>query len=91
MIPMSNVVQVFPGDQRRASMTTASTDPETILVKGMTCSHCVQSVTTALTKLGGITDVRVDLASGRVSYQSAQAVQRERVAEAIQQAGFELQ
>jgi copper chaperone CopZ len=73
-------------------MTTASTDrPETILVKGMTCGHCVQSVTTALTKLGGITDVRVDLASGRVSYRSAEAVQRDRVAEAIRQAGFEPQ
>jgi copper chaperone CopZ len=71
-------------------MASVPTDhPETILVKGMTCSHCVQSVTTALTKLDGITDVRVELASGRVSYQNAGAVRRERVAEAIRRAGFE--
>lgn len=71
-------------------MTSVPTDhPETIRVKGMTCGHCVQSVTTALTKLGGITDVRVDLASGRVSYQNTQTVQRDRVAAAIRQAGFE--
>jgi copper chaperone CopZ len=71
-------------------MTTTPADrPETILVKGMTCNHCVQSVTTALTKLGGVTDVRVDLASGRVTYQNAGAPRREHVVEAIRQAGFE--
>ena len=73
-------------------MTTASTDrSETILVKGMTCSHCVQSVTTALTKLGGIADVHVDLASGRVSYRNPGTIRREQVADAIRQAGFEPQ
>lgn len=71
-------------------MTTTPTDrPETIFVKGMTCNHCVQSVTAALTRLGGITDVHVDLATGRVSYRNAGAARRERVAEAIRQEGYE--
>lgn len=71
-------------------MTTAPTDrPETIVVKGMTCRHCVQSVTTALTKLDGITDVRVDLATGRVSYRNSGSVQPARVAAAVRQAGYE--
>lgn len=71
-------------------MASVPTDrPETMVVRGMTCNHCVQSVTTALTRLGGISDVRVDLASGRVSYHSVGTVGRERVAEAIRQAGFE--
>ena len=73
-------------------MTTTSTDsPETMLVKGMTCGHCVKSVTTALTKLGGITEVQVDLNAGRVTYRNAGAVQRERIADAIRQAGYEAQ
>jgi copper ion binding protein len=73
-------------------MPTTPTDrPGTVLVKGMTCNHCVQSVTKALTKLGGITDVQVDLTAGRVSYRNAAAVQRERIADAIRQAGFEPQ
>ena len=62
---------------------------ETVRVKGMTCSHCVQSVTTALTKLGGITDVRVDLASGQVTYRNPGAVGPARIADAIRQAGYE--
>jgi copper ion binding protein len=73
-------------------MTTTSTDSlETMLVKGMTCGHCVKSVTTALTKLGGVTEVHVDLMAGRVTYRNAEAVQRERIADAIRQAGYEPQ
>jgi copper chaperone CopZ len=73
-------------------MTTTPTDrPETILVKGMTCNHCVQSVTTALTKLGGIADVHVDLSAGRVSYRNPGGVERDRIAAAVRQAGFEPQ
>jgi copper chaperone CopZ len=72
-------------------MTTTGERPETILVKGMTCNHCVQSVTTALTKLGGITDVQVDLPAGRVSYRSAGSVGRDRIAAAVRDAGFEPQ
>ena len=69
--------------------TTPIGHPETVRIKGMTCSHCVQSVTTALTKLGGITDVHVDLASGRVTYKNPGAVGPERIATAIRQAGYE--
>ena len=73
-------------------MTTMPTDcPETIQVKGMTCNHCVQSVTTALTKLPGITGVRVDLSVGRVNYQNPDGVARDHIAAAVRQAGFEPQ
>ena len=51
----------------------------------------MQSVTTALTKLGGITGVQVDLPTGRVSYTNAGGVARERVADAIHQAGYQPQ
>lgn len=72
-------------------MTTAAGHPETIMVRGMTCNHCVQSVTTAVTKLPGIRGVQVDLPTGRVSYENAGGVPRERVAAAIRDAGFEPQ
>jgi len=73
-------------------MPTMPTDrPETLAVKGMTSNHCVQSVTKALTALGGISDVQVDLGAGRVSYRNAGDVARERIADAVRRAGFEPQ
>ena len=35
-------------------------------VTGMTCQHCVASVTEEVTELAGVTDVDVDLATGRL-------------------------
>ena len=35
-------------------------------VSGMTCQHCVASVTEEVTELPGVTEVDVDLASGRL-------------------------
>jgi len=35
-------------------------------VTGMTCQHCVASVTEEVTELPGVTEVDVDLATGRL-------------------------
>ena len=35
-------------------------------ISGMTCQHCVASVTEEVTELPGVTEVDVDLASGRL-------------------------
>jgi copper chaperone len=35
-------------------------------VTGMTCQHCVASVTEEVTELPGVTEVDVDLAGGRL-------------------------
>jgi copper chaperone CopZ len=35
-------------------------------ISGMTCQHCVASVTEEVTELAGVTEVDVDLASGRL-------------------------
>jgi copper chaperone len=40
----------------------------------MTCEHCMAAVTKALQSLPGVSEVRVDLAGGLVSYQSAKPV-----------------
>ena len=37
-------------------------------VKGMSCQHCVMSVTKALGKLEGIQNVKVDLPKGEVQF-----------------------
>lgn len=39
----------------------------TVLVEGMTCQHCVGSVSTELMKLEGVTGVEVELRSGGAS------------------------
>ena len=36
----------------------------TYTVTGMTCAHCVSSVTEEVSELSGVTDVQVDLDSG---------------------------
>jgi copper chaperone CopZ len=56
----------------------------------MTCEHCVAAVTKALQSLPGVSGVRVDLANGLVSYQSARPVPSEEVARVITAAGYEV-
>ncbi|MFP5220205.1 MAG: heavy-metal-associated domain-containing protein [Actinomycetes bacterium] len=38
----------------------------TYTVSGMTCGHCVSSVTEEVSEVDGVTDVQVDLDSGRM-------------------------
>lgn len=62
----------------------------TFTVKGMTCSHCVQSVTEELSALPGVTAVQVDLPSGGVTVDSAAPLADDAVRAAIDEAGYEL-
>jgi len=61
-----------------------------IKVKGMSCGHCAAAVTKALQNLPGISEVQVDLDSGRVTYQSAAPVSPAELARVIKAAGYEL-
>jgi copper chaperone len=61
-----------------------------ITVKGMSCGHCAAAVTKALESLPGVTDVQVDLTSGRVTFASTQEIFQEDLIRAIKAAGFEL-
>lgn len=36
-------------------------------VEGMTCEHCVQTVTREVTRIDGVDAVKVDLAAGQVT------------------------
>jgi len=60
----------------------------TYTVTGMTCGHCVASVTEEVSKLDGVTSVDVDLASGRVSISSDVPLDGEAVAAAVDEAGY---
>ncbi|HET7719698.1 MAG TPA: heavy metal-associated domain-containing protein [Acidimicrobiales bacterium] len=73
-------------------MTDTNTTPtrQTYNVVGMTCGHCVQSVTSELSKLDGVTNVDVDLATGTAVVDSAAPLDREVVAAAVDEAGYEL-
>jgi len=63
---------------------------QTYTVSGMTCSHCVNSVSSEIKQIPGVTDVQVDLASGAVTVTSDQPVDDTAVAAAVDEAGYEL-
>ena len=59
-------------------------------VTGMTCSHCVNSVDSEIKQIPGVTDVQVELASGRVTVTSDQPLDDAAVAAAVDEAGYAL-
>ena len=67
-----------------------ATTTTTVNVAGMTCEHCVAAVKGELSKLGGVTGVDVDLASGEVTIASAAGLADEDIAAAVEEAGYEL-
>lgn len=59
-------------------------------ILGMSCDHCVQSVTAALGALPGVREVTVDLATALVTVHSDNPPPLEAVRLAVDEAGFEL-
>jgi len=73
-----------------ASASAVSTE---IGVAGMTCSHCVSSVTEELSELPGVESVAVDLVAGgvsRVSIGASGPLDPAAVRAAIEEAGYSL-
>ena len=62
----------------------------TYTVQGMTCAHCVQSVTEEVSEIPGVTGVDVDLASGRVTVSSERPVDDAAVRAAVSEAGYQV-
>jgi copper chaperone len=60
------------------------------VVTGMTCAHCVASVSEEVGEISGVTDVRVDLPSGGVTVTSDRPLSRAEVAAAVDEAGYVL-
>jgi copper chaperone len=59
-------------------------------VTGMTCAHCVASVTEEVGAIEGVQDVQVALDSGEVTVTSAEPLDRASVAAAVEEAGYSL-
>jgi len=59
-------------------------------VTGMTCDHCVRSVTEEVTAIGGVTAVAVDLPTGQVTVTSETALGVDDVRDAVEEAGYQL-
>lgn len=59
-------------------------------VKGMSCQHCVMSVTKALSQLEGIKNIQVDLAKGEVRFENTKEVTSNRIEKTIKDAGYEV-
>jgi len=62
----------------------------TYTVTGMTCGHCVASVTEEITEIEGVTDVVVDLPTGAVTVTSDRPVDDTDVRTAVEEAGYQL-
>lgn len=67
-----------------------SATTSTWTVTGMTCGHCVASVTEELQEVAGVTDVAVDLPTGAVIVTSDRELMREDVETAVREAGYQL-
>ncbi|MEY4348237.1 MAG: hypothetical protein RIS43_656 [Actinomycetota bacterium] len=59
-------------------------------VTGMTCGHCVQSVTEEISSLKGVSDVTVTLENGELKFSAESEVPRELVSAAVAEAGYTL-
>ncbi|ALE72639.1 Copper chaperone [Pseudonocardia sp. Ae168_Ps1] len=62
----------------------------TYTVTGMTCEHCVASVTEEVGEISGVTGVDVDLSTGAVSVTSDGPVSDDAVRAAVSEAGYEV-
>ena len=60
----------------------------TIKVQGMSCNHCVMAVTKALSKIQGISDIKVDLTKGEATFNRTESVNLDQVTKEIEQEGF---
>lgn len=62
----------------------------TLKVKGMSCQHCVMSITKALTQVEGVKEVRVNLGKGEVHLENSKEVSLEKIKKAISDVGYEV-
>jgi copper chaperone len=59
-------------------------------VTGMTCEHCVASVTEEVQEIEGVTAVAVDLSSGALAVTAERDVTVAEVRSAVEEAGYQL-
>ena len=62
----------------------------TYTVTGMTCEHCVASVTEEVSEIAGVENVDIDLATGSVTITSSTPLEDDAVRAAVEEAGYVL-
>lgn len=62
---------------------------KTYTVTGMTCGHCVSSVSSKVGKVAGVESVLVDLPTGHVTV-NGEGFADEQIREAVDEAGYAL-
>ncbi|AMW08846.1 copper-transporting ATPase [Streptomyces qaidamensis] len=62
----------------------------TYAVSGMSCGHCKATLTKVIGELDGVSGVEVDLGSGHVTVTGSAEPDDAAIAEAVDEAGYEL-
>ena len=71
-------------------MSQPANHSATYTVTGMTCGHCVSSVTEEVSEIPGVESVDVVLETGAVTVTSAEPVDEAAVRAAVEEAGYQL-
>ena len=66
------------------------TTTDTYNVIGMTCDHCAHAVTAEVSAIDGVSDVHVNVNTGKVQVTAVRAIPATEVREAIEEAGYTL-
>ncbi|MFI7444703.1 heavy-metal-associated domain-containing protein [Nonomuraea indica] len=77
------------GDATTATATVESGDRSVYAVSGMTCGHCVSSVSAEIGKVDGVAGVDVELSTGTVTVSGA-GFSEEEIRAAVERAGYQL-
>ncbi len=62
-----------------------------IIVKGMSCEHCVKRVEKAILTTGKTKNVQVDLATGKVSFEKEDELSLEEIKKRIEIYGYQVE
>jgi len=63
---------------------------EKLRIQGMTCQHCVMSVTKALGSIPGIKGLKVDLVKGEATFENTQDIPMQNIRKAVEEAGYKV-
>ena len=63
---------------------------EKVKIQGMTCQHCVMSVSKALNSIPGLKNVRVNLVAGEASFENTQNLSPDKIRQAVEDAGYKV-
>ena len=87
----ANIATAVPEEKNNGASTAKPNTAKAVLdVQGMSCSGCIYQIKSGLADITGISDVLVDLNSGRVEvfYDSTQVKDLEKIASAITAVGY---